>query len=108
MRTTLDIDDDVLEAVKERAQEQKKSIGAVLSHYAREGILGPRRDNSQTGSGFGEASQARLGKPWPTFPVDPSQPRRIVTSAMVRRLLDEADFEDGQANDFTKDQGGGS
>ena len=36
MRTTMDISDDVLAAVKERARRQKRSAGAVLSDLARE------------------------------------------------------------------------
>jgi hypothetical protein len=35
MRTTLDIADDVLFAVKEIAQKEKKSIGQVMSELAR-------------------------------------------------------------------------
>ena len=39
MRTTLNIDDDVLAAVKERARRQKRSAGEVLSEVARKGLL---------------------------------------------------------------------
>jgi hypothetical protein len=35
MRTTLDIDDDILAAAKERAQRERKSIGTVISELAR-------------------------------------------------------------------------
>jgi hypothetical protein len=35
MRTTLDIDDDVLLAVKARARRERRSAGAVLSELAR-------------------------------------------------------------------------
>jgi len=35
MRTTLDVDDDVLRAVKERARREKRSAGSVLSELAR-------------------------------------------------------------------------
>ena len=38
MRTTLDIDDDVLAAVKERARREKRSAGAILSEVARTGL----------------------------------------------------------------------
>jgi hypothetical protein len=38
MRTTLDIDDDVLLAAKERAAREQRSIGAVLSELARGGL----------------------------------------------------------------------
>lgn len=38
MRTTLDIADDVLMAVKERARRQKRSAGDLLSELAREAL----------------------------------------------------------------------
>ena len=98
MRTTLDIDDDVLEAVKEIAQREKKTAGAVLSHYAREGILGPREWKAAA-AGFAEEGQAGIVPPlptWPTFPDDPSRPRRIITNAHIRRIQDEIDREDAE------------
>ncbi|MGH1564716.1 hypothetical protein [Mumia sp. DW29H23] len=38
MRTTLDIDDDVLRAVKERARRERRSAGAVISELARDAL----------------------------------------------------------------------
>lgn len=38
MRTTLNVDDDVLLAVKERARRQGRSAGEVLSELAREAL----------------------------------------------------------------------
>jgi hypothetical protein len=38
MRTTLDIDDDVLRAAKERARAEGKTTGRVLSELARESL----------------------------------------------------------------------
>lgn len=38
MRTTLTIADDVLNAVKERARREQRSIGAVLSDLARQAL----------------------------------------------------------------------
>jgi hypothetical protein len=35
MRTTLDIADDLLQAAKERAQRQKRTIGEMISDLAR-------------------------------------------------------------------------
>lgn len=40
MRTTLDLDDDVLLAIKERARRQKRTAGEVLSELAREALVG--------------------------------------------------------------------
>ncbi len=53
MRTTLDIDDDVLLAVKELARRQRKTAGGVLSELARLGLRGG-------GSTLGE-TRARYG-----------------------------------------------
>ena len=38
MRTTLDIDDDVLQAAKERARRDKKTTGEVISELARRAL----------------------------------------------------------------------
>lgn len=40
MRTTLNISDDVLFAVKERARRERRSAGEVLSDLAREALTG--------------------------------------------------------------------
>lgn len=42
MRTTLDIDKDILIAAKERARVEKKSVGRVISDLARESLTGPK------------------------------------------------------------------
>lgn len=42
MRTTLDIADDVLQAAKERARREKKTVGEVVSELARRGLTTPR------------------------------------------------------------------
>ncbi len=43
MRTTLSLDDDVLLAVKERAERERRSVGAVLSDLARQALTGQHR-----------------------------------------------------------------
>jgi len=40
MRTTLDIEDDVLIAVKELARRERVSVGRILSRLAREALVG--------------------------------------------------------------------
>ena len=40
MRTTLSIDDDVLEAARHMSDRQSKSIGEVISSLARQGLQG--------------------------------------------------------------------
>jgi hypothetical protein len=41
VRTTLDIDDDVLQAAKERARRDKKTTGEVISELARSALTAP-------------------------------------------------------------------
>ncbi len=50
MRTTLTIDDDVLEAARELAAQERKSIGEVLSSLARE-ALRPKKQTRRTRNG---------------------------------------------------------
>jgi hypothetical protein len=42
MRTTLDIDDDILAAAREHAARERKSLGAVISALARESLRRPQ------------------------------------------------------------------
>lgn len=42
MRTTLDIDEDVLQAAKELAMTRRSTAGKVLSELARKGLQPPR------------------------------------------------------------------
>ena len=49
MRTTLDIAEDVLFAVKERARRERRSLGEVLSDLARQALTRP-----PTGDGVAE------------------------------------------------------
>lgn len=51
MRTTLNLDEDVLMAVKERARRDKRSAGEVLSELAREALTGRHRDSEVAESG---------------------------------------------------------
>ena len=41
MRTTLDIADDVLQAAREQAQREKKTIGEMISELARRALTTP-------------------------------------------------------------------
>jgi hypothetical protein len=52
MRTTLNVADDVLHAVKERARRERRSAGEVLSDLAREALTGgPRGSEIADGAG---------------------------------------------------------
>lgn len=56
MRTTIDIDEDVLLAAKEHAARERKSLGAVISALARESLRRPvqaaRRAPARRGGRF--------------------------------------------------------
>ncbi len=43
MRTTLDIDDDVLNAAKERARREHKTAGQVVSELLRQALTAPQQ-----------------------------------------------------------------
>jgi hypothetical protein len=72
MRTTLDLDPDVLVAARELAAEQRRPLGAVISELARRGLTPGR---VESGDGL------------PVIRVPVGTPP--ITAAMVRRALDE-------------------
>lgn len=43
MRTTIDIDDDVLQAAKERARREHRTAGQVVSELLRQALTAPQR-----------------------------------------------------------------
>jgi hypothetical protein len=73
MRTTLDIDDDVLAAAKELAAGQKTTAGKVISDLARKALTEPSREKVKYRNGF---------------PVIPKR-GGIVTPELIDRLADE-------------------
>jgi hypothetical protein len=75
MRTTLDIEDDVLLAAKELAARRRESMGKVLSDLARQAL-------TQSTAG----SETRNGIP--LIPV--REDGGIVTIELVNRLRDES------------------
>lgn len=75
MRTTLSIDDDVLEAVKERARREDRTAGAVLSALARAALTQGASGRHTVRNGF--AVLAPRG--------------RTVTNSLIERLRDEDD-----------------
>jgi len=75
MRTTLDIDDDVLMAAKERARHEKKTAGKVISDLARRALSGQTRESAPSyGSGF---------RPF-------ASRGRVVTNAQIDKLRNES------------------
>ena len=49
MRTTLNLDDDILLAIKERARRENRSVGEVLSDLARQALTGRHRKTEAAG-----------------------------------------------------------
>jgi hypothetical protein len=74
MRTTLSLDDDVLQAARALAERSRQSLGEVVSGLARQALT--------ASGGFAEAG------PFPLLPV--SNPKAQVTLETVNRLRDEA------------------
>ena len=76
MRTTLDIEDDVLQAARELAHREGSTAGRVISALARRGLAAP-----------GKRSKASL----PTRGGVPLLPSRgeVVTVDHVRELMDQ-------------------
>jgi Arc/MetJ family transcription regulator len=77
MRTTLDIDDDVLQAAKEIARRDKKTAGQVVSALARSALAAPR-----------PATSTR--KPRAVYGFRPFPPRGgIVTNQLIDSLRED-------------------
>ena len=77
MRTTLDIADDVLQAARERAQREKKTIGEMISELARRALMTP------TGPLSGKESKAVYG-------IRPFASRGgIVTNELIDKLRED-------------------
>jgi hypothetical protein len=73
MRTTLDIDDDVVTAARELATHERRSLGSVISALARQGLT-PARVEADAGL--------------PVIRVPAGTP--AITPEMVKRALDES------------------
>ena len=76
MRTTLDIEDDVLQAAKELSQREGGTAGQIISALARRGLAMPaagRKNRPGTRGGV---------------PVLPSR-GEVVTLEQVQRLMDQ-------------------
>ena len=76
MRTTLDIDEDVLLAAKSVAAHERITLGDALSKLARTGLAAGRRPSRKSKSGV------------PLLPR-PAGDGSVVSLALVNRLRDE-------------------
>jgi hypothetical protein len=77
MRTTLDIDDDVLQAAKERARRERKTAGEVISELARTALTAtpPHRISREPTPVYGFRPFAKRGG--------------IVTNELIDKLRDD-------------------
>jgi len=73
MRTTIDLDEDILRTAKDLARENEQSLGRVLSDLARRGLKPPTRK-----------FKTRNGVPL----LMPKPGARLVTSEHVKELLE--------------------
>ena len=76
MRTTLDLDEDILRVAKDLAGERSQSLGRVVSDLARRGLQ-PRKAKASTRNGV------------PLLPRLPGA--KPVTSQVVKELLEQED-----------------
>jgi hypothetical protein len=77
MRTTLDIDEDVLQAAKEIARREKRTAGQVISALARSALAAPR-------------APAAVREPRAVYGFRPFPPRGgIVTNELIDSLRDD-------------------
>lgn len=75
MRTTLDIDSDILQVAREIAKRKGISMGKALSQLARQGLARQKKLEQRNGV--------------PLFPM--REDGRIVTLELVNQLRDEAE-----------------
>ena len=77
MRTTLDIDDDVLQAAKDRARHQGTSAGRIISELARAAL-----------TGYSEGKNAQVPKA--RYGFRPFAKRGgLVTNALIDKLRED-------------------
>jgi hypothetical protein len=77
VRTTLDIADDVLQAAKERAKRERKTLGAMISELARRALTTPQDSLS-------------VKEPKAVFGIKPfAQRGGIVTNELIDKLRDD-------------------
>ena len=78
MRTTLDIEEDILFAAKDLARREKKTAGRVISELARKGLAG---------------APAAAGEPEAIYGFRPfPKEGRIVSNALIDRLREDGEY----------------
>ena len=91
MRTTLNIDDDVLSAVRELAKTERKTVGQILSDLARTAMKTPTVTLDPAGR---HGLILRNG-----FYLLSRREGVIVTNELIDQLTEEADLEDAGFGD---------
>lgn len=79
MRTTLDIEDDVLSAAKDLARREKKTAGQVISALARKGL---------TAATASTAREPKAIYGFRPFPKD----GRIVSNELIDKLREDGEY----------------
>ena len=79
MRTTLDIEDDVLFAAKDLARREKQSVGRIISELARKGLSG--------------ATPASAREPKAVYGFRPfPKEGRIVSNELINKLREDGEY----------------
>ena len=81
MRTTIDLEPDVLEAAKELARQQNTAVGKVISRLVRQALTGTSTATAPQGGG---ATTSVAG--FAPFPARGT----VVTNALINRLRNVA------------------
>jgi len=81
MRTTLDLDEDVLGAAKELARRQHLSAGQVVSQLLRRALTGQEAQSATSPHANAEPGAISGFRPFPAG-------RAVATNGMVNRLRD--------------------
>lgn len=79
MRTTLDIEDDVLFAAKDLARREKKSAGRIISELARKGL---------SGAATVSAREPKAVCGFRPFPKE----GRIVSNELINKLREDGEY----------------
>jgi hypothetical protein len=80
VRTTLDIAEDVLQAAKERAKRERKTVGEMISELARRALTAPQEGPS-------------VDEPEAVYGLKPFARRGgIVTNELIDTLRDEDEY----------------
>ncbi|MDO8596350.1 MAG: hypothetical protein Q7R45_06985 [Sulfuricaulis sp.] len=79
MRTTLDIEDDVLFAAKDLARREKKSTGQIISELARKGLSGAATESAR------EPKAVYGFRPFP-------KEGRIVSNELINKLREDGEY----------------